>query len=175
MKRLVVNAFCPKEHKVISSLVTETDLPPRDRLAIRCKIREVRTRVLKGHRIISGCSEAWYRAWFGTRRSWVQIPPARFQSTAVAERSPRRQAVGSNPTSAIEPYALRLYCALSSAHLLVRSRPATPLRTTDTTALGLDPCVKHRNPKKTGVWHKRLYTVIVEVNPFSPCIPLLRS
>ena len=25
----------------------------------------------------SGCSEAWYRAWFGTRRSWVQIPPAR--------------------------------------------------------------------------------------------------
>ncbi len=134
-----------------------------------------RTRVPKGHRIIAGCSEAWYRAWFGTRRSWVQIPPARFQSTAVAERSPRRQTVGSNPTSAIEPYALRLYCALSSAHLRVRSRPATPLRTADATALGLDPCVKHRNPKKTGVWHKRLYTVIVEANPFFPCIPLSRS
>ena len=40
-------------------------------------MRELRTRVLKGHRIISGCSEAWYRAWFGTRRPWVQIPPAR--------------------------------------------------------------------------------------------------
>ena len=35
-------------------------------------------------------------------------------------------------------------------------------------------CVKHRNPKKTGVWHKRLYTVIVEI-PLFPCIPLSRS
>ena len=24
---------------------------------------------------ISGCGEAWYRAWFGSKRPWVQIPP----------------------------------------------------------------------------------------------------
>ena len=23
----------------------------------------------------SGCGEAWYRAWFGSKRPWVQIPP----------------------------------------------------------------------------------------------------
>src|SRR6476469_8532534 len=28
MKRLVVNAFCPGEHKVVSSHGTKTDLPP---------------------------------------------------------------------------------------------------------------------------------------------------
>jgi hypothetical protein len=30
------------------------------------------------------------------------------------------------------------------------------------------------NPQKTGVWHKRLHIVIVEVRLF-PCIPLSRS
>ena len=25
----------------------------------------------------SGCGEVWYRAWFGTKRPWVQIPPLR--------------------------------------------------------------------------------------------------
>ena len=25
--------------------------------------------------ISSGCGEAWYRAWFGSKRPWVQIPP----------------------------------------------------------------------------------------------------
>ena len=24
---------------------------------------------------ISGCGEVWYRAWFGTKRPWVQVPP----------------------------------------------------------------------------------------------------
>ena len=24
---------------------------------------------------ISGCGEAWYRAWFGSKRPWVRIPP----------------------------------------------------------------------------------------------------
>src|SRR5205814_6769665 len=53
--------------------------------------------------------EAWYRAWFGTRRPWVQIPPARFSQCGNCRGA----------------------------------------------------WVKHRNPK-TGVWHKRFYTVIVE-------------
>ena len=26
-------------------------------------------------KFISGCGEAWYRAWFGSKRPWVQIPP----------------------------------------------------------------------------------------------------
>lgn len=26
---------------------------------------------------MSGCGEVWYRAWFGTRRPWVQIPSLR--------------------------------------------------------------------------------------------------
>ena len=56
-----------------------------------------RDRVRKGHQIIAGCSEAWYRAWFGTRRSWVQIPPARYPFSVG--RSPRRQTVGSNRTN----------------------------------------------------------------------------
>lgn len=30
-----------------------------------------------GHRRRSGCSAAWQRASFGTKRSWVQIPPPR--------------------------------------------------------------------------------------------------
>jgi hypothetical protein len=65
----------------------------------------------------------------------------------VIERSPRRQAVGSNPTSPIPSD-----CGKSSG-----ARRG-----------------EHRNPKKTGVWHKRLYTVIVEI-PLFPCIPLSRS
>ena len=24
---------------------------------------------------VSGCGEVWYRAWFGTKRPWVQVPP----------------------------------------------------------------------------------------------------
>src|SRR5437762_1153003 len=54
------------------------------RLARDREIREVRTRVapdVQDIAISSGCSEAWYRAWFGTRRPWVQIPPARREPT----------------------------------------------------------------------------------------------
>ena len=25
----------------------------------------------------SGCGEVWYRAWFGTKRPWVQVPSLR--------------------------------------------------------------------------------------------------
>src|SRR3954453_20708777 len=137
MKRLVVNAFHPGQHKVISSHVAKTPPPKRHRfgqptvmsMLLNCAVARESTadllasigrarmeiklcpcdldqdtrskdRVLKGHRIISGCSEAWYRAWFGTRRSWVQIPPARYPFSV--ERSPRRQSVGSKSTIAIE-------------------------------------------------------------------------
>src|SRR5699024_3268487 len=27
------------------------------------------------NKLTSGCGEAWYRAWFGSKRPWVQIPP----------------------------------------------------------------------------------------------------
>ena len=34
----------------------------------------------------SGCGEAWYRAWFGSKRPWVQIPPLGPPGTLEAVR-----------------------------------------------------------------------------------------
>lgn len=31
------------------------------------------------NKCISGCGEVWYRAWFGTKRPWVQVPSLRPQ------------------------------------------------------------------------------------------------
>ena len=88
MKRLVVNAFCPAEHKVISPELANPDLPPgatelisdgqgSSLLAIWIKIHEVRT-------ASSG--------QFGHFGLWLSL----------VERLVRDQeAVGSNPTSPI--------------------------------------------------------------------------
>src|SRR5207237_4780804 len=73
-------------------------------LARRREIREVRTRVTTGVRdiaISSGCSEAWYRAWFGTRRPWVQIPPAR------CDKLPQSGRRGNRPWVQIPPDRFR--------------------------------------------------------------------
>ena len=40
-------------------------LEPTQNNAVRAKKRNQKT---------SGLSEVWYRAWFGTRRPWVQVP-----------------------------------------------------------------------------------------------------
>ena len=128
MKRLVVNAFCPGEHKVISSHAAKP--------AKRHRFGPVQSKLCPCDLDENTRSKDRVRGQFGHFGLWLSL----------VERLVRDQeAVGSNPTSPIHSIA-------ESVAVLV-SAPES---------------------QKTGVWHKRLYTVIVEI-PLFLCIPLSRS
>ena len=157
MKRLVVNAFCPGD-KVISRHAAKPAGEAARLWPAQSNCRRV----------------AQLRSWLGKHGGfyWRRLVKQGWQASSVLAIYIKIREVRTAFADKFGHFGLWL----SLVERLVRDQEAVGSNPTSPIRCGKcnSACVKQRNPQKTGVWHKRPHTVIVEIRLF-PCIPLPRS